>query len=1740
MASEWRILYPVVLAFSFIAVIIKVFRLKKEGFEGAAASPAATAAAPAPDPFEELRKAVEENKRRVAAEATTKEGFTIGNGAPFNPEEDIDPLALLEGVQKAISRISIVKEGMDGAESPALLEKKLGAARMIAEVFKVAERGGFKKAAVKEHFGNMEGFLNIEDIGKDVGNILLNALLGTARNVFGGEQSGTYNAAPYLTPTGLTATPADTVMSRREMEKNVTPIIVPIIPGPQDKLYEAYEQDQLEPPAAKKEVIRVAEEEIPDWGASINYFDGNLKEIPWDADNKAYLLKSVVWGSVSEAASKSIFLKNYHRNLLGKPTNLIENDETGEMLYYSPLLPVTASDSANDLLASQWIDKLAPIFGSMAADKAIFDQIEDTAGDIAEKLRSIVSVTETVDGKEAKRILSLDEFRNKFGFKSSRATKIDMPDGIQKTLKELGDNDTKLKTGRASSKGIMKKLQERIQRAMARRMARYVTAHTVKRGAALAFAGVMAGIGWAATIFTAGAALVLALFATALAAFIGFVFGILDMIVSLLEQLLTPLFDSIFESQGKCPDGTRTLENIIGDDLYYFLEMFVPLGSIFTILNNYVCFGNGGVGKLKKPVRAQPYFNDSTMSIYYHQWDPATIPRGTKTKKTFVHDPNRSDECIGKWCFENCPRGEPYHKFSPLCRLKIGGERNWSDLGFFTSLAASLVEWIPVGARGINTSSIRTEFDPGYQAPDITALTFPWCNYASTVMLDRMAQFYYDMAWQNAFVVDYEKNIIEVSRIEKIFGVVASSEFSCDMACDLVRYQFNPLTGEHFKRLPKEAKPPPEGDNTIMSYIRFYFIAGNAGPNGLFTITGCTFQDYTGTDAITGSYDAAKYGAEYVPSMPKVFNIDTKSNPDVKWSSVATNWKGILARSAIGVGTFALAAGAGMAAGGGTAAVGAQAAGQLASAEITDAIEPYIKNIESLPPDLSDSFIRGTPQDGYILLSETRDFVLDRGPIKELAPGVVPNINFCKDVIIPTTQCIDKDALRRTIQRYHSENPTRRVKEVSEIEARGKNGCYYKWRETSYDPDTNIEGNTTEENEVILRHEIANTTSCQYLPVEFTREFIKYPIRTFCENVTTASVFTPDVKYDRPAIIKYLTANPAELTKLPNLLELKPALLQENPVLYMLDQQFLTPSTNLTPDSVKRARAGTLFDMASVIEGIFGLPRSLDEVYNKRPDLQALYAKIKNPSALAQTELPLQIPQGHTTLPSKYGPVPVTMSGQGIKYITRKEVTALDGTKSQVPIYPRKPFKVPREFPRWTTLGGEACPGRRCEDLDQIQLLMNNFNAAHEDKKIVKVTRGWTPKPDRCDYEVFMQRSGGSSPPVVSKETVSMAVAPSAADKCLFTRVGDGSAALNSGTFIIDATPLLKDRVYNVAGKDLSGVEVSPYKTVTDSVKSFFTDTLAPLFKIDFKGEVVKPAQTVEKSLETTQKVVAQALPFKACPEKKCSDPDLLLAMMTAYNTAQAPAQISGGEGNTMKRILKAAVSGPDTCDVMFENLYELFDDVLQPPLESYVDTKVYRFKVAATTPSVAAAPCTAPFTVASGATSMRDISGSSLVINYDTAALAIPYSPPVERIFDCRQPAFLAQVKQKLEQKNNVGGSITVYKAITLSFQRGNTQCEYKMFKDMSYPDWRTGEQVVETEVETFVRVDVDFNAKTGTATIQKIEDFDSDNVDYVFNKTTADYDYYIGPVKVTMPFLFGYDETTASPRVNADVYLF
>jgi hypothetical protein len=1502
-STEWKTLFPVVLSFTFLAVLVAVFKMKRGG--------AASKGAAAPGEFDRFEYIRKELLRR---------GKDIGSPPPTREPRPTKGKAATTTSTPATAK---TKEGF--ADQNATLENIQAATNKPAPSVSTDEITRF----------------------------------------FSRQMSGSYDTSLYK----------DNISSTRKIGVTPDPPAAPILKTALDYAYEEYEYNETIVDESPSETITPVEEAKINYGETITYFDANVTDIPWDADNKDLLAKDVVWGIVSPEASKSIFLKNYHRNLLGTPTNLVEDDETGDFLYYSPMLQVELNDP-RAVEAVKVAELMVPMVGSMLIDQ-LFEPIQEGLEFAVDRLSGGLKVQGVY--------LSPSAISSRFGFKPQADTNVKLEGGVAKELREVGP-DVKGKVGAVGAGKLLARLKERMALSAVRRLNIKKAASAAAKTLIRATIGIISGLSIVFSIVTFGASFTVAAAAATLSVIVELVFGILDMVVTMLYQIINPILDQLFNSLGTCDAGYQTFESLVGEGAYYFLNNFLPLGDIFGILDDYLCFNSSGTGSLKKPVRTQPYYDDSTLSIYYHNWSKNEIPGGAKRRKKVLPHNLSTEECIFDQCLGRCNKGSPNFKFDLTC---------WDGA-------------LIVDARSYHTLPKEVKYYPGYQPVDIGSLTFPWCNYASVAMMDRMAQFYHNKAWENTFYID-NSGTIEVSMITKFYAVVASSELTCDVACELVRYNFNAITGEGFKEFRKIDTFKPGEKADPMTYLRFYFVAGDAGPNGLFTVTGCTNADYTGTEAMNDSATALEQQLEYVPSVPKMFELSAKPNPDVNWRKLGTNLNEALARAGVGF----LGAAAGMVGGvmlGGAGGI----LGGFGAQALNTAFEPVFNKLSNKPtdpPPSTNTVLVGDKTNGFFIYTETPDYVVNRGPIRELSMGVVPSINFCEKVVIPSSTCANKYVVNAMVNKYTAENPGKRIKEISQIEARGRDVCFYRFRETTMDYDNNIEGETTTEKEVLLQFEIDNKLTCRFKPRAFVTNFAEHKIRTIA----------------------------------------KPG----------------TPATG-------------------------------------------------------------------ATVPSLSGNIPVALDGENLTYVTRKAVTAADGSKRYVPVLPRKPFKVPPAPPPSTTLGGGQCPRRKCEDHEQIAVLVRDFNEANGDRKILRVTKGWTPKTDRCDYEVEMQRVI-SGKKILGLETVSMRVAPAAAagGPCLFTRISDGSAALNSGTYIMSTTPYLTSHVDISDGRDISGQFYRPYTSVFGRVQKFITDSVAPIFKIDVKKDMLAPAEAAQIAVEEAQKTIAINLPFKDCPNKKCSDQDILAAIMTGYNAAKAPKQISGGEGNTMKRIIKSAISGPDTCDVMFENLYELYDDIMYPPIDSIVDMKTYRFKMATT------GQCTG-YKLANQTTALYDISGESIVVEYPTASLAQPYTTAACTM-NFLDITFLRSVKERLEQKYNGGGKVNIYRSVVATFPRGNNQCEYKIFKDMSYPDPQIyGLTVQETELETYVRVDIEFDA-VGCAMTQIIDvtEFFPGDIWNEFNRTTSDYDYYIGDQKVVLPYLYSYDDTTPSSRVSTEVRL-
>lgn len=156
----------------------------------------------------------------------------------------------------------------------------------------------------------------------------------------------------------------------------------------------------------------------------------------------------------------------------------------------------------------------------------------------------------------------------------------------------------------------------------------------------------------------------------------------------------------------------------------------------------------------------------------------------------------------------------------------------------------------------------------------INEVKVPYCDFSDPKMLNLMAQFYYDSSLMHPQI--NEDGTVTTQRITGFLGVVASSELSCDVVCNIRFLTYNPITGENYRESDGCASSYTE-DETFRDcpfcYRRFYFIRSEYDPQGIFSVTGCTFQDYTAPDAMVLSYDPE---ANLVASLPKTWDVRDK------------------------------------------------------------------------------------------------------------------------------------------------------------------------------------------------------------------------------------------------------------------------------------------------------------------------------------------------------------------------------------------------------------------------------------------------------------------------------------------------------------------------------------------------------------------------------------------------------------------------------------------------------------------------------------------------------------------------------------------------------------------------------------------------------------------------------------------------------------------------------------------------
>lgn len=1390
---------------------------------------------------------------------------------------------------------------------------------------------------------------------------------------------------------------------------------------PVDSYYDAYAQAELDAAAAqllKLNDIQPAPSVPPDFGSSLGAFDSETTRIPWDKDNESYKQTDVVWGYVSQQASRSIFLKTYVNELAANAASFIpcSQDNPTNYCYKAPLFDVTVNDPALAYL-TQTGEAVTQAVGTLPM--MYLSEIDMDMNNFTEiRKKRTLAIGNFLDSVKSKTSHVLGSVKTYF---TQVGDALALGAGPRKAISSIKNFSDKIA---ASAKAVLKSTR--------------ATANTVKDVVTGTVSGVAAAAGGVAVVNPTVSPLAVQLGYIAVG--VDLFFGVFGGIMMGIEAILDPMMAALLRTGGECPDKYKPITEIVPTPVLIVLSAFIPLAPFLQMFDPYVCWGEDSNGlanvRLRTPPKVPPFMSDRTLSLVYHAaWQTGNNPAiPSPTSLSFMLDPlppgymwlEQSDlantpnvnelaqyatnaamvaqgskatpstntieggsgklpsNIAVKMCEENtipspdgrkcnkketrsssklptlipCPSGavdDGYNCWKaivdPSCKggqISYTTTQTWNDsTGYFQVTTTPLVcngvtqptntnillgynqriqctdpsfsereagellcfAKCPTGyiRRGGICSGVRESYDRQYMfgtstiyknqtfnpkvLNDITDVKIPYCDFSKPYMLNKMAQFYYKNSLQNPLI--NEDGTIQIQMISKFFGVIASSELSCDVVCAIDFITYDPITGGEYSSYTGCSYPEDETYKYCsFCYRRFYFIRRGDEKNiDEFTVTGCTWADYTAPDAMVRSSDV---GTNLVQSLPKKFVVSRKDASIVDVNRFNSAWKSgkIMAQAGAGLLEAGISIAGGMLGGpaGGLAKTavgtgvksaaktlvkeGLKEGGEVISKKVAaetasnvlkalksggdDAAEEALKiakasNISgkqaenmisqiqknlkkgqlmeervsmvtgivggvgaglftsmflnpilqetfagALPPDdvdgAANTFVTGKDMYNLQVATNNNWWTINQGPIYELAEGFIPTISFCEGVKIPYSYCTYKYAVRDMVHKYHNENERRHIKEILAIEPRGDNGCYYKWNEVDYDPNTNIEETVLKEKEIILSHSITDYSTCTFKPTTFDTDVNKpiYPVRSYIDP-STSSLPNPRIVYPTRNTVytsdlfaRYVRVRPpvrqntaftavgsgsgdgvVNLAQL-SVFDVSGFNISVQMPVYATSvaDEAATPDTPVNGTSDQTDTLSTVWQpkpatidanpywevdlgkLANISEVIyFGATFDEAKFRNKGVRIEFLYTNGPNDPPIYTYTLP---------------------ADDSIQFVP------MYSSSYTAPIFPiAGPIKIPRPIAPGKVLGVEFGCMNRCEDKDIIDTLVEQYNSSSSGSAIVKILRAITPNSTTCEYEAEVVKtdvnagsagSAGSSITAknsITKEFLSMQTSPS-------------------------------------------------------------------------------------------------------------------------------------------------------------------------------------------------------------------------------------------------------------------------------------------------------------------------------------------------------------------------------------------
>jgi hypothetical protein len=372
----------------------------------------------------------------------------------------------------------------------------------------------------------------------------------------------------------------------------------------------------------------------------------------------------------------------------------------------------------------------------------------------------------------------------------------------------------------------------------------------------------------------------------------------------------------------------------------------------------------------------------------------------------------------------------------------------------------------------------------------------------------------------------------------------------------------------------------------------------------------------------------------------------------------------------------------------------------------------------------------------------------------------------------------------------------------------------------------------------------------------------------------------------------------------------------------------------------------------------------------------------------------------------------------------------------------------------------------------------------------------------------LMNATDGTYPPVFSHSLLT--------DKCTQTI---SVVAIPQCNFTLMSSNKMIKPMYiqaNMPGfsaPDTSG-GVFTFNNIMGSLKSYWNSILP----VNATDPIIPATQNIIQTgrlLGNIRDTISMSNPILGTTHK-CSDPEILQKMMTAYNILKSPAPTKqfSVQKNTMIQVLKAGPSSPNSCDLLFEETYDTYSDYIIDAVGDNTGKAINAARFIFTKD----AGSNNTISVSPDSTRIYDISSNAVGIISDATILNPIFRGPALSV-DCRDPTVVSAMVAAIKSADTKGSK---YNSIAQTFQSSPLSCEYTIFK----------EEAGDTEEETFVRA-IFTLPKTLVSAVEYFPD-DIMSTDEPGKKTQF-YSFRSAPrTRIQLPSLCTYDATRPSSRVN------